>query len=249
MKVGAVMHDWSDFTEESYIKLLKLAKQFYKFVSYNDDLDDDNIVLWRHDVDFSVHRGLRLAEIENSLGVHSTFFLLLSSSSYNLFEKNIRERVKKIIDLGHNIGLHFDPSLYSKDDFYDKLAWEKRILEEMFEVEVKCFSFHNPDVGGCLSIDAMRIAGMVNAYSGYLKNNFKYCSDSNGYWRFDSIESILLKDGKYPRLQILTHPEWWTQEAIPPRQRIQRCINGRRDNAIDEYDSFMISYGRENIAN
>ena len=49
-----------------------------------------------------------LAKIENELGVKATYFLKLHSEFYNLFEKSIFEKVLKIIEFGHNIGLHFE---------------------------------------------------------------------------------------------------------------------------------------------
>ena len=50
-------------------------------------------ILWRHDVDFSIHRASSLAKIENELGVKATYFLKLHSEFYNLFEKSIFEKV------------------------------------------------------------------------------------------------------------------------------------------------------------
>ena len=60
----------------------------------------------RHDVDFSPHRSLKIAQIENELGISAYYFVLLRSSFYNLLEREISQIFQEIIKLGHIIGLH-----------------------------------------------------------------------------------------------------------------------------------------------
>lgn len=243
------MNNWTDFTESAYSNLLSLAKEQYEFIGYTSELNAENIVLWRHDVDFSVHRALRLAEIESEHGVASTFFFQLSCIFYNVFEHTILERIRRIEKLGHVIGLHFDPSLYEgkcKEAILEKMAWEKTVLENLFETEIHTVSFHNPEYDDWLSMDAHTLCGMVNTYSRFFKENFGYCSDSNGYWRFESIESVL-RSRKHSRLQVLTHPAWWTAEPLPPRKRILRCVEGRAKRCMEQYDGILADSGRLNI--
>jgi len=243
------MNNWTDFTENAYAKLLSLAKEEYVFIGYTSDLNREKIVLWRHDVDFSVHRALRLAETESENGITSTFFFQLSSICYNIFEHAVLERIRRIIRLGHSIGLHFDPSLYEgkcKEAILNKMEWEKTVLENLFETTIHAVSFHNPEHDDWISVDARTLCGMVNTYSRFFKENFGYCSDSNGYWRFDSIESVL-RNRKHSRLQVLTHPAWWTPEPLPPRSRILRCIEGRAKRCMKQYDGILAESGRMNI--
>lgn len=243
------MNNWTDFTESAYSNLLSLAKEQYTFIDYTSDLNREKIILWRHDVDFSVHRALRLAEIESEHGVASTFFFQLSSFFYNIFERAVLERIRRIMKLGHTIGLHFDPSLYegvSKEPVLEKMAWEKTVLENLFETTIHAVSFHNPNYDDWLSVDAHTLCGMVNTYSRFFKENFGYCSDSNGYWRFESIESVL-RSRKHSRFQVLTHPGWWTPEPLPPRRRIVRCVEGRAKRCMEQYDRMLAELGRMNI--
>jgi hypothetical protein len=55
---------FEDFTESEYETLLKLAKKKWRFIKYSEYRSDQPVVLWRHDLDFSVHRALRLAQME-----------------------------------------------------------------------------------------------------------------------------------------------------------------------------------------
>ena len=76
MTVKPTQYHFEDFTEKNYRKLIKLAKKNYVFKFFNSS-NKPPYVLWRHDVDCSVHRALCLAKIEKELGVKSTYFFHL----------------------------------------------------------------------------------------------------------------------------------------------------------------------------
>src|SRR6266513_2864721 len=114
---------FSDFTRSNYRKLLGLAKQRYVFRSFENFIRGESFVLWRHDVDFSMHAAARLAEIEHDEGVQATYFVHLHNEFYNLLESTTWARLKRIIAQGHSIGLHFDAHFYravSKDGMLEK---------------------------------------------------------------------------------------------------------------------------------
>lgn len=238
-----------DFTEANYRKILQKAKEAYRFEFFGTSCTDRH-ALWRHDVDFSVHRALRLAEIEAEEGVQSTFFILLHSDFYHFMEPVIASKIRQIIDMGHQLGLHFDMGFYP--DAIDQcglgkyLTFERDILETVFSVPVKAFSFHNPDVTDALKYDDDIIAGMVNTYGKKLKTEYSYCSDSNGYWRHVRLPD-LIEVAKPDYIHVLTHPAWWTPEAMYPRERIERCLSGRCNVVGKEYDSFLQGKGRVNV--
>lgn len=249
-----------DFTEAHYGELLDCLSQHYRCISYRSLLVNSQgaseepltpVSLWRHDVDFSPHRALKLAQLEAERGIQGTYFFLLHSEFYNVLEISVSQRVKEILALGHELGLHFDPTYYGRfegdlSQLAEKLRFEKQILETCFEVPVHAFSFHNPETANVLRFDEDVIAGMVNTYGKTLKANYKYCSDSNGYWRFERLWDVL-NDQQHPRLQILTHPEWWVPEPMPPRARVERCVQGRAVATMAHYDGFLEKDGRLNV--
>ena len=51
----------------------------------------------------------------------------------------------------------------------------------------------------------------------------------------------------YERLQVLTHPEWWVPDALSPRDRVARCVEGRASAALAGYDSALERFDRRNI--
>ena len=75
----------ADFTEARYTEIVRDAKSFYRFKTFDEPCEQPH-VLWCHDIDYSVHRAMRLAEIEAEEGVTATYFFLLHSPFYNLLE-------------------------------------------------------------------------------------------------------------------------------------------------------------------
>lgn len=242
-------YHYKDFTEANYRRLIKIANNNFKFIFYDKYKKPGSNILWRHDVDFSMHRAHKLAKIEAEENVKCTYFLNLHSNFYNLLEEEISSIVTEIIDLGHQIGIHWDSSFYYNlniGHMHENMKMEKIFLEKLFNVKINSISFHNPDISPVVDINSEIICGMINAYSKYIFDHYKYCSDSNGYWRFERLEDILI-NSRDTSLQVLTHPAWWTPHTMSPRNRVSRCISGRSKKQHLSYDSILEKSGRENI--
>lgn len=240
-------HD-QDFTETAYRDLVRVARARYAFLSFGDAAAAETGVLWRHDIDVSVHRALALARIEHEEGVRATYFVHLHSRFYSALEDVITDRLRAIVSLGHEVGLHFDPHFTPAmgASLEAAVAAEAAIVERVTGAPVSALSFHDPDAHGAPVNDADRIAGLVNAYGRSIQDRFGYGSDSNGYWRHAPLPEVVAS-GRHPRLQVLTHPEWWVPEPMPPRARIARAIDGRAAYLTAKYDAAMSAAGRENV--
>jgi len=242
--------NFDDFTESEYQELLKIAKGNWEIAAFSQYKKSGRICLWRHDVDLSVHRAYRLAAIEAKEGVKTTYFINLHSKFYHFLEEDISRLIFAILDFGHDMGLHFDSSFYNSrfvdnEDLLEVIEFEKHILTKLFRTEIIAVSLHNPDV--CrFALDHDEIHGMINANGKYIRENFSYCSDSNGYWRFRRLRDVL-EAAEEEKLHILTHPEWWTPEPMSPRERISRCIDGRAAGRHRSYDEFIGKTGRKNV--
>lgn len=237
------------FTEEHYRNLLCLAKASYRFVTYDAIPWGSRFVLWRHDLDYSINRAAALAKIEAEEGVVATYFVNPCSEFYNLFEPGQTQLIKSILALGHRIGLHFDASAHDIQDttqLQSKVEQEGRWLEDVFGARPVVFSFHNPSAAH-LKCEEDNYGGMINCYSRRFKTEIPYCSDSNGYWRFRRLDEVLTK-ATDPCLQVLTHPGWWQEKSMPPRQRIYRSAYGRAQATMNAYDNLLSNGGRINHA-
>lgn len=237
-----------DFTEAHYRANVRTAKAHYAFEPYGTRSDEPH-VLWRHDIDCSPHRALALARIEAEEGVTATYCFLLHSDFYNLLETAVMRRVREILSYGHRLGLHFDPAVVRPADEAElecALTRERAILEDVFEAPVEAFSFHNPDISDADRFQQDAYAGMLSTYGASVQRDYHYVSDSNGYWRFKRLADVL-GEHEQPRLHVLTHPEWWQAEAMSPRARIARCIEGRAHRVGADYDEILPAIGRLNV--
>jgi hypothetical protein len=242
-----VSRDWhiEDFTESSYREIVAAALGRYAFEPFGTRAEGPH-VLWRHDVDYSVHRAVALARLEAGLGARATYFVSLHSDLYNILEPAVHARLREIATLGHWIGLHFDGGFPAGGSLDERAAWEARLLSQALQVPVDAVSLHNPSVSGTQDLDVERIGGMVHAGARSVRDRYAYISDSNGYWRFDRLPEVITA-GTHERLHVLTHPEWWPEEAMAPRDRIMRCIAGRARASEAAYDALLSDNGRVNV--
>ncbi|HYK66951.1 MAG TPA: hypothetical protein VEV45_03330 [Streptosporangiaceae bacterium] len=238
-----------EFTEDGFARILDFAAARFSFVRFGD-APQPGSVLWRHDIDMSVHRAAALARIEQARGVTATYFFRLHSEYYNVFEWPTRDLIQDIASRGHVVGLHFeaDPrqAIPDEDSLEEKLEAERAILEEVAEGPVEAFSFHNPQTHDLLRFRRDKYAKMANAYAYLGEAGYVYVSDSNGYWRFRSVPDVLAEN-LTKSVHVLTHPEWWTPDAMPPRARMQRCVQGRAVATEVGYDALLTHEGRINV--
>ena len=240
---------FKDFTRRNYRELLKLAKSKFRFKGYDEIKNKENqSILWRHDVDFSMHSALALAKIEYEEGVTSTFFLMAHCEFYNLLEKEISQIVLKIRDFGHDVGIHFDSHYYEIEDESDiekHLKKEFSLFESMFQISPTAFSFHNT-TPFTMSCEKEEYYGLTNAYSSFFKTELDYCSDSNGYWRYNRLLDFL-NTPRSKNVQVLTHPAWWQDDVMSPFDRIKRSVKGRHDKVLNDYTAALEKGGVKNV--
>ena len=236
-----------DFTIQRYQCLVKLALEKYEFHGYSNIPWSRQFVLWRHDVDFSLERARALASLEHTFGCKATYFVNPHSNFYNLAELKQYQLIHEILAYGHELGLHLDAhfySLHSESELDSVVRREADYLQELFGVSPTAFSFHNPD-SSVSSFKAENYGGLVNCYSQRMMTEVAYCSDSNGFWRYQNLNH-LLQFAEHQSLQVLTHPAWWQETLMSPRERIFRSVYGRAAAVMRDYDELLKSAGRPN---
>jgi hypothetical protein len=244
----AAAYHFADFTRANYRALLGRARQHYVFRGFADAVSTERFVIWRHDVDYSVHSARALARIEAEEGIRATYFFRLHSELYNLMELPVTALAREIADLGHDVGLHLDTAGYRIDhenDLDEPVAWESAILERLLDRPVVAVSFHQP-TPLLLTCQRAQYGGRLNTYAARFQRDVGYVSDSNGYWRHRRLATVLT-DASDHCLQVLTHPEWWTDIPMSPAARIERCIAGRATAMRDYYRDDMQRAGRLNV--
>jgi hypothetical protein len=222
-----------NFTYAAYKEMLSLLKEnHYEVCNYETYQHSTRCVILRHDVDFSLEAALRFAELEYKNDVKSTYFILLSTSFYNLFHKKASDTIREIKAMGHDIGLHFDEANYSisnKEDLIYYVQKERSIMSQGLEIEIKAVSMHRPSEW-VLDAD-IQFDTMINSYGKEFFNCFKYLSDSRMHWREDVYQ--IIKSNAYERLHILTHPIWYGTEEGTMREKLKDFIGAQKYNCYD----------------
>lgn len=203
------------FSLEGYHELLSnFADLGYQAVSYDRSRPDAAHLILRHDIDMSIDAAVEMAEVEAAAGVASHYFVLLRSELYNPFSKNGLKGLRRILTLGHDVGLHFDASLYGNSEVELDEAAEREcsVLEHMLDRRVTVITFHRP--AKALLNRAAPLARRLHGYQPRFFRDIGYCSDSRGGWHHDhplAHTSVAKKTA----LQLLTHPIWWIGHGDP----------------------------------
>ena len=205
-----------DFTYSHYREILGNAlKAGYQISSFhNSSLADENkrALYIRHDVDGPLTKAAAMAKVEAEMGIRATYFVLANSPLYNLLEEQSLSLLQEITSLGHWLGLHVDLAVLSSsgvksiDELTDKLFTAFRQLIPLMPV----VSFHRPTP----EVLDKKFSSFTSTYEPRFFSQIKYLSDSRGKWR-EGCPCEVLKEGRYPKLQLLMHPIWWSE----PEQR------------------------------
>ncbi|MBR0456920.1 MAG: hypothetical protein IJJ01_09655 [Firmicutes bacterium] len=212
-----------EFTYQAYIQMLNLLKENgYSIADYKNNEKYDRCAILRHDIDTSIDKAIRLAEIEQQQGVKSTYFVLLGTRFYNIAERDARDKLIRIHKMGHDIGLHFDELNYNKDvDVETAILKEASIMNELLQIPIETVSMHRPSKK-TLEADYQLGGTLINSYGDKFFNEFKYVSDSRRRWRED-VEEII-RSQEYNKLHILTHAFWYNEEELTIEESCRRFI-------------------------
>lgn len=208
------------FSRATYSALLKtLAESGYQFSTFLEEADrqpadaSGRQCLLRHDIDISMDFAVDMARVEHEYGARSTYFVMLRSPMYNLMSRQCANALTQLVDLGHDIGLHFDAGCPRRRGMTleEDIRFEIDTLSGLLGKRVRAFSFHQP------SEDVIRlridIPEVINTYHPDHLRGYKYISDSNRVWR--EINPFELVAQGFERAQILIHPIWWMcEEAL-----------------------------------
>lgn len=224
-----------DFTIKKYKELISALKDAgYEFVTYAEYCEgrrSDKFIVIRHDVDMSVERARRLAEVENEMEV---------KASYYFREKFIGDDVVCIASLGHEVGYHYEELVTEKGDVeraYVRFMRNVCALREL--VDVKTITMHGSPTSRFDSKDMWRVydykkLGLIGepqfdvdwndmfyltdtgrSWNGVSRRDkvveFKLIWEAKG-WVYKTTDDVIkaVRNGSFPnRVMMTTHPQRW----------------------------------------
>jgi len=220
------------FGQKSYLKIIKsfidCGFSFNRFLEKENQYKEKKIYL-RHDIDFSVIEALKMAKLEYEMGVNATYFFMISSNTYNLLSGNNQSIVRDIQKLGHDVSLHFDPTVYT--DVNSGFQSEKLIFENIFNEKIKFVSVHRP--GDFLNNNNRKLPGSRHTYEDEFFREMNYISDSGGKDISQKLLELAQSSGEIS-LHILIHPIWWTNFASTPTETLNNWLSNQQNFLIEE---------------
>lgn len=205
---------------ESFLRAIQV--EGYAFGQYGEPITPGTVLL-RHDVDLSVDRARRMAEIEADLGVRSTYFVLVASPLYNVLDHETRETLRAIADLGHDIGLHFSTHQYwaptevpaADEPITERVGDERATLSTVVD-PVETVSFHIPPE----AVLRREFDAFPSTYEPRFFTEIEYYGDSDQRWRDETPRPTEFGD----KTQVLVHPGLWGETDDPFQRRVREGV-------------------------
>ena len=233
-----MMRDFTLIAYSAYLQALK--SNGHPFILFNDAIKKklpEKFCLIRHDVDRKPKNALKMAKLEQEIGVLSTYYF---RSKPNSFDPTI---MKEVYDMGHEVGYHYENLSDTNGNYAHAISDFIKNLEKFRKiVPIHTISMHgrplkpfdNRDLWRNITNhellkESLDIAGEV-----YLDIDYKdiaYINDTGRNWSSDKsnmrdkVSSLIpanfangkellgyLKTNPHPRICLQIHPERWTND-------------------------------------
>jgi hypothetical protein len=236
------------FSFEDYRSLLRALRNrgcAFEMLSRLPELTASrNFVCLRHDIDCHLLGTGSMADIEAEEGIRSTWYVLMTAH-YNPRSKACRPALRRLVEAGHEIGLHYDLSTYPEEPGAAavQLRSEAAALADAAGAPVKTISCHFPHKG--FTDPFKNGSEFVHCHDPRCTEDVLYVSESSRGWRDDNMLRWLHADPSSSArgLQLLTHPEVWYAGDI--QDRIQYANEVLLPLATSEITDFISSELRD----
>jgi len=210
-----------NFTYDHFKECINLGKKLgYSFHTMHDFLSEkpeNNFIVMRHDVDLSLKHALVMAKVEKELGIKSTYFVR-TQGVFDPFSSENLKYLGKILELGHEIGIHYEFDDKPLNEFKASVLDEKQRFEFSLNTKIFGAALHKTKTIGMKDPDKLNIVEdflpdlelEYDAYSDKFLKQMKFISDSKFRWREVCMCNHIKKKSK---LCILTHPIWWSDKT------------------------------------
>lgn len=224
--------------KEALEKAIRLGYSFPTVSELKDGATRPNkFLLLRHDIDTSPRYALEMAQHEHSLGVRSSFYVLMHSLFYNPGAPQHWDALQKLVQLGMEVGLHYETDFFEQRsmDPLEGILADVAALEKLLHIRIRSVSQHRPASGTFLK----RLNEYyVDAYNEDLMHNVFYISDSGFKWRGKTLVDVL---GVEDRIHALIHPLTWTFGELDMEGTYRRASQEITTEIGQSFEDFMAS--------
>ena len=192
-----------DFTFKKYEELCNtILNNNYLVICMMDYFKNpkrDSFIILRHDVDKNPENALAMAQLENTLGIKSTYYF---RSLKEVFDPEI---IKEISNLEHEIGYHYETLSEADGDYKAAINLFEQNLEKMRKIaKITTISMHGSPLSKWNNIDLWKEYdftkyGIIG--EPYITINYddvRYFSDTGRTWgNRGSVRDIVANSKKY----------------------------------------------------
>ncbi|MDH5675337.1 MAG: hypothetical protein OEZ06_24665 [Myxococcales bacterium] len=248
----AILTGPCEFSRRHLGELLSFAAEHCQLLPIRDaELPEDGRprTYLRHDIDHSMLDALDVAALEAEHGVRSTYFVQLHSTFYDVMSEQGHGQLRRLVELGHEVGFHYDITYYRRTGQSIEAAFRRdlALLGDLVGQPVRSISRHDPSAAHLEPelLAKIRGAAPFDAYASPFFEQGRYISDSTGSFR-SGCWCRHLGEGRKPPLQVLIHPIWWGEQAQQWQARLRSSAEREArqrvaavDDIIDYYQRFL----------
>lgn len=206
-----------------YATTLETAiRQGYAIQCFSNYQPTGKDLLLRHDIDFDPINAANIAEIEHQLGIKTSYYVRLHHNHYNPFGFRVYYHLKKIINYGHEIGLHsenLDFARVMNEDANDVARAEKKVFETIFKTKIRGVSGHRDLVGlhNAKFWEKHKPTDYgfeYNVWDDKFTKNAFMVSDAIGAASEKGVKQVSLEEAikqNHPKIYATIHPCYWTR--------------------------------------
>jgi len=239
-----------NFSYSEYEFIVNWISTHYTIKKFTDiTAVSDNFCVIRHDVEFSVDRALLLAELEHSLGIHTAYLFQIRNNVYNALSVQNIKKIRRIHELGHDIGLHVHCGLLEDyGTIEEMISIDIDILSKILNIDIRIFSLHRPTIE--LLTSKINIKGLINTYgdlyfhtyTGKAPENLKikYIADSNHTWKYGYPTSA-----GHSKLQCNFHPFSWSNIGYENTPNFKQIVTEKTKELTSSISNEIKTFPKE----
>lgn len=190
-------------------------------------------LLLRLDIDYDLEWAAETAAVNAAENIQATYFVLVSTSLYNVASQRGRDALARIAGHGQWIGLHFEHRGGDLD--VGRLNQEFDLLRLIAPTTQRVVAWHNPS-GDLAPLNQKAVeAGFISAYEAPFFGPDRYASDSNMRNTGPALAAFA-RQCPNPVAQILLHPLNWVAGGHDMSDVLLRTLRWKADRMLEEFD-------------
>ena len=233
-----------DFTLDFYKTLIKTVQNNFndQIITFSDFLSapgkPERFCIIRHDVDRNHSAALRMAIYEAELGVQASYYFRTKNQRFN---ENV---IRRINDLGHEVGFHYESLASARGNYQNALADFKNCIRDFQNIsKISTISMHGSPLSKYNNLDLWQKFDRMKVFDelGLIGDvvldidfsDIAFITDTGRNWQSqkgnlrDKVKSLIavelknsrdllefIENPKYGKIVLQIHPERWSDNLL-----------------------------------